>query len=61
MEAFKKRLWEGDAPGHEEGFEIPYINYYPAPVRKSNGCVITFAGGRISTHLSYVVPLSLAS
>lgn len=53
MEAFKKRLWEGDAPGHQEGFEVPYINYYPAPERKTRACVITFAGGGYRTRAAY--------
>jgi acetyl esterase/lipase len=53
MESFKKRLWEGDAPGHREEFEIPYINYYPAPVKKTKACVITFAGGGYRTRAAY--------
>lgn len=53
MYKFKQRLWEGDAPGHEEGFEVPYIKYYPASDRKSDGCVITFAGGGYRTRAAY--------
>jgi acetyl esterase/lipase len=53
MEGFRKRLWESDAPGHQEGFEVPYINYYPAPERKTKACVVTFAGGGYRTRAAY--------
>lgn len=42
---FRVKLWEGDAPGHEEGFDVPHIKYYPAKEKKSRGAVVTFAGG----------------
>ena len=53
MLKFKKRLWDSDAPGHEEGFEVPYVKYYPAEQRSSDGCVITFAAGGYRTRASY--------
>ena len=39
------RLWEGDAPGHREGFEVPILTYYPAKEKRGRGTVIIFAGG----------------
>ena len=48
------KLWAGDAPGHQEGFEVPHIKYYPAQgEKKSDGAVITFAGGGYRTRALY--------
>ncbi len=43
MNSFK--LWEGDIPGHQEGFEIPILNYFPTKDKKGDGTVLIFAGG----------------
>lgn len=39
------RLWEGDAPGHKEGFETPLLNYYPTENKLGDCTVLIFAGG----------------
>ena len=39
------KLWEADAPGHQEGLDIPTLHYYPAKSKLGNGAVIICAGG----------------
>ncbi len=45
MQKFKAPLWDGEAPGHEDGFEIPTIEYFPAEKKAAKGCIIAFTGG----------------
>lgn len=45
MYYIRTKLWEGDAPGHREGFDIPHIKHFPAKNKKCGSAVITFAGG----------------
>lgn len=47
------RLWEGTPPGHEEGFEIPRIKYFPPKGTPTGAAVITFAGGGYRTRALY--------
>ena len=53
-------LWEGTPPGHEEGFDIPHIKYFPPKGETSGAAVITFAGGgyRTGIHGKQVETLS---
>lgn len=53
MEKFRVPLWEGEAPGHEEGFHIPHIKYYPPKGNPTGSAVITFAGGGYRTRALY--------
>ena len=53
MEKFRKPLWEGTPPGHEEGFHIPHIKYYPPKGTPSGAAVVTFAGGGYRTRALY--------
>lgn len=47
------RLWEGDAPGHEEGFHEPHIKYFAPKTAPTGAAVITFAGGGYRTRALY--------
>lgn len=46
-------LWEGTPPGHEEGFDIPHIKYFPPKGTPTGAAVITFAGGGYRTRALY--------
>ena len=47
------KLWEGDAPGHEEGFHDPHIKYFAPKGTPTGAAVITFAGGGYRTRALY--------
>lgn len=47
------KLWPGDAPGHQEGFEVPTIEYYAPKCRKGRGAVVIFAGGAYRLRTRY--------
>ena len=49
----KTKLWEGLPPGHEEGFHIPHIKYFPPKGTPTGAAVITFAGGGYRTRALY--------
>ena len=53
MEYVKSRLWDGDAPLYEEGFDVPHIKYFPAKNKKCKSAVINFAGGGYRTRALY--------
>ena len=53
MEKFRKPLWKGTPPGHEEGFHVPHIKYYPPKGTPSGAAVVTFAGGGYRTRALY--------
>lgn len=53
MEKFRKPLWDGTAPGLEDGAEIPHIKYYPPKGTPSGAAVVTFAGGGYRTRALY--------
>ena len=45
METKDFKLWDGAVPGQVEGWETPYMTYYPAEQKKGDGCVVILAGG----------------
>lgn len=53
MDYVKYKLWDGDAPGHQDGFEIPHIKHFPAKGKKQGSAVINFAGGGYRTRALY--------
>lgn len=49
----KIKLWEGLPPGHEDGFDIPYVKYFEPKAPATGAAVITFAGGGYRTRALY--------
>lgn len=50
---FDFKLWEGHAPGYVEGWEDPYLSYYPAQNKRGNGAVVILAGGGYMTRSTH--------
>ena len=55
----KTKLWEGLPPGHEEGFHIPHIKYFPQIKETSEPFTLTFSIIFTSALVSIVSNFSL--